>query len=109
MGKEAQRTGRRQRKALEHGASAALYRRRSPIVRSDGGGAPSVGDAESQAALGIQGLGTKATVQGSAEPGEHLGLVAEAGAPHKSLAGALPASSRAEAGISAGGAKGAGR
>jgi hypothetical protein len=34
------------------------------------------GDAESQAALGIEGPGTEATVKGGAEPLEHLGLIA---------------------------------
>jgi hypothetical protein len=92
MGNAAQRTGRRRRKALEDGASA-----------------PSANVAESQAALGIRGLGTEATVNGGAEPCEHLGLVVEAGAPHESLAGALPASSRAEASVAGAGAEDAGR
>ncbi len=78
-------------------------------MRSYRGFARSAGDAESQTALGIQELRTEATVKGAEEPGEHLGLIAESGAPHESLAGAPPDSSHAEAGLSAGGDKGAGR
>ncbi len=78
-------------------------------MRSDGCFATSAWNAESQAALGIQRLGIEATVKDGADRGDHLGWVADAGAPHESLAGALPASSHAEAGLSAGGTEGAGR
>ena len=75
---------------------------------SDRDFAQSAGDAKSQTVLGIQELRIEATVKGGAEPGKHLGLVAEAGALQESLAGALPASSRAQASVAEAGAEGAG-
>jgi hypothetical protein len=78
-------------------------------VQSDGGFAPSAGDAESQAALGIQQLGIEATVKGGADRGVRFSLVGEKGRAARDSLRRHSGLSHSGTSIAGGGAKGSGR